>query len=360
MIGLPSGLAIWCVLLSPAFAPVDAASVDAAPVDAAPAETARPDSASEPAPTAEAISRLTRQLGSSDYATREAATEALSSRPGDALAALEDVATDSNRERGSRAIQILERWAFVDETSDEAAARTAREAEAALMRLAAQKTHLSPGNPDAQSRMLAELALIRHSATRQDRAVEAIRRLGGVVSDQGGFLGNRTRQQILAGQSRRDGFQISLIKIGPSWTGGRRGLDELLRLAHVPRFKLRIEGQPDGVERSDVTQLMALLVDTELDFTSTAALGITSDNSTPLVVTETVPGGACARAGIRKGDIVRTLDGKEVNSLNHVRGMLLAYKPGDTIPLTIDRNGRQLTIDVYLDDWSKNDAPIQR
>lgn len=56
------------------------------------------------------------------------------------------------------------------------------------------------------------------------------------------------------------------------------------------------------------------------------------------------------RAGFQRGDIILSIDGKEVNSVGDVRNAIAAHKIGDKIKVVIDREGRQETLDVTLEE----------
>ena len=56
------------------------------------------------------------------------------------------------------------------------------------------------------------------------------------------------------------------------------------------------------------------------------------------------------RANFQRGDIILSIDGKEVNSVADVRNEVAAHKVGDKVKVLIDREGRQENIDVTLDE----------
>lgn len=75
-------------------------------------------------------------------------------------------------------------------------------------------------------------------------------------------------------------------------------------------------------------------------------------------------GGAYA-AGIRKGDIIKKIDGIEVSNGAEMSGQISRYKPGDKVPVTYVRNGKENTVTVVLKnkvgnfDIVKADAAIE-
>jgi S1-C subfamily serine protease len=54
-------------------------------------------------------------------------------------------------------------------------------------------------------------------------------------------------------------------------------------------------------------------------------------------------------AGLRAGDIIIGIDGQEIDAGHPFLNMLLFdHQPGDEVELTVDRNGREITVDVTL------------
>jgi serine protease Do len=64
-------------------------------------------------------------------------------------------------------------------------------------------------------------------------------------------------------------------------------------------------------------------------------------------------GGAYA-AGIRKGDIITKIDGIEVSNGAEMQGQISRFKPGDKIPVTYLRNGKENTVTVTLKNKAGN------
>ena len=54
------------------------------------------------------------------------------------------------------------------------------------------------------------------------------------------------------------------------------------------------------------------------------------------------------RAGLQRGDVILSVEGKEVNSVAEVRAEIMAKKIGDTIKVTYDRDGKENTAEVTL------------
>ena len=56
------------------------------------------------------------------------------------------------------------------------------------------------------------------------------------------------------------------------------------------------------------------------------------------------------RAGFQRGDIILSIDDKEVNSVTDIRNEVAAHRVGDRVKVTLDRDGMQQTIEVTLDE----------
>lgn len=66
------------------------------------------------------------------------------------------------------------------------------------------------------------------------------------------------------------------------------------------------------------------------------------------------PGSAAARAGLREGDIIVAVNDVRLDYNTSLRQLLLRYKPGDTITLTVFRDGRERNIQVTLGERPAN------
>ena len=64
------------------------------------------------------------------------------------------------------------------------------------------------------------------------------------------------------------------------------------------------------------------------------------------------PGGSADRAGIKDGDIITAINGIKVGSAGSVSSLISEYSPGETVKLTVNRNGREFNADVLLDKYS--------
>ena len=65
-------------------------------------------------------------------------------------------------------------------------------------------------------------------------------------------------------------------------------------------------------------------------------------------VTEVVPGSAADDAGLEAGDVIIAIDGDEVTESSDVRDRILDKEPGDTVEITIVREGEEQTVEATL------------
>ncbi len=68
-------------------------------------------------------------------------------------------------------------------------------------------------------------------------------------------------------------------------------------------------------------------------------------------VLEVIPGQPAEEAGLRQGDIILAVDDEEVTQETPLVLLIAAHEPGDTVTLTIERDGRRLEIEVELGEW---------
>jgi serine protease Do len=98
---------------------------------------------------------------------------------------------------------------------------------------------------------------------------------------------------------------------------------------------------------------------------STAYLGVFTTDLSPedasrfdlpvdsgALVEQVVPGSAASDAGVKKGDIITALDDARVESYGDLLGALRDYAPGDTVTLTVFRDGDETNLEVTLGEKS--------
>jgi serine protease DegQ len=74
--------------------------------------------------------------------------------------------------------------------------------------------------------------------------------------------------------------------------------------------------------------------------------GIQSDHG--LIVLDVQSGTPAEQAGIKPGDVIVSVDGQQMNQVEDLIAALHKHAPGDTIPIVIERNNNQQTVQVTL------------
>lgn len=64
-----------------------------------------------------------------------------------------------------------------------------------------------------------------------------------------------------------------------------------------------------------------------------------------------VAGSPADKAGIRRGDIITHVNGKEVKDTAPLATQLNQFKPGDEVELTLVRDGKEQTVKVTLEEY---------
>jgi serine protease Do len=80
-----------------------------------------------------------------------------------------------------------------------------------------------------------------------------------------------------------------------------------------------------------------------------AALGIQLDTSAEFArVAGVEPDHAADRAGLKAGDIIRQVNGKQVDSAAQLKRTITSYQPGDKVTLVVERQGKEHTLYATL------------
>ncbi len=280
--------------------------------------------------TKEQIAQLVKDLGAAEFADREQAMRELREAGLPAVAPLKEAALSGELEVTLRAIRVLESFLTTGTLEEFEAAETALEA------------LQSTGGKSAAPR--AETVLASMGEVREKRAIAAIEKLDGSVKSEMAQLG------FAPGVQDR-----TTVILNRKWKGGEEGLKHLENLRSLRTVYL-VEGviKPDAIARLE--RKLGPTVDIMLR--GGACLGV---GGSPVdggcLVHFVNPGSAADRAGLRKGDLIVKFNGKkgskDAESLDFqgLVDLLKEQDAGDKVPITIHRDGRQLTVDVVLDEW---------
>jgi len=84
-----------------------------------------------------------------------------------------------------------------------------------------------------------------------------------------------------------------------------------------------------------------------------AGLGLSGPSATPngdagAYVQSVTGGGAADKAGIKDGDLIVSVDGTPIRSFDGLRGLISSHSPGETVTVTVVRDGQTIDIEVEL------------
>jgi serine protease Do len=83
-----------------------------------------------------------------------------------------------------------------------------------------------------------------------------------------------------------------------------------------------------------------------VDEVTAKALGLSKTGG--VIVQSLVTGGAAESAGIKEGDVILSIDGKEVNAANELQSFIARKHPGDVVTLRVFRDGKSIEKSVTL------------
>ncbi len=117
----------------------------------------------------------------------------------------------------------------------------------------------------------------------------------------------------------------------------KKVVDDLIRFGSVQRGYLGVS----FLNASDLTE----------DDKKKAGIPV---NAEGIYVSDVPTDGGAYEAGIRKGDVLKKVDNKEVATGAEMQGLISRFKPGDKIPVTYVRNGKESTVTVTLKNKAGN------
>ena len=65
-------------------------------------------------------------------------------------------------------------------------------------------------------------------------------------------------------------------------------------------------------------------------------------------IQQVTQGGPAAEAGLQAGDVVTSFDGRSIADSTELVGAIRSHEPGQTVPVTVDRGGSEVTVDLTL------------
>lgn len=76
-----------------------------------------------------------------------------------------------------------------------------------------------------------------------------------------------------------------------------------------------------------------------------------------VLIADVIKGSPAAEAGIRQGDVVVSINGKEVNDPSALQFLVSEIAPGTKVPVTVIRNGSRKSVTVTIGDLSEAEVP---
>ncbi len=104
-----------------------------------------------------------------------------------------------------------------------------------------------------------------------------------------------------------------------------------------PTFNFQLPPRPNPPNVQDTNVQGRVFLGVEFEMTAEGAL-----------VLSVVADSAAQAAGIKEGDVIQQVAGKQVQGENGLRRLLSQYAPGDEVTLTVLRNGNEREVTVTL------------
>ena len=87
--------------------------------------------------------------------------------------------------------------------------------------------------------------------------------------------------------------------------------------------------------------------------TSEIADSLALGSATGALVAQVEPDSAAAKAGIKAGDVIKSVDGKTVGTIRELTRTVAAAQPGASVQVGLWRDGKEMTVTAKLGDSSK-------
>lgn len=182
--------------------------------------------------------------------------------------------------------------------------------------------------------------------------------LGGSVTS--GIISALDREMTIDGQTMTLLQTDAAVNPGNSGGGLFNANGDLIGIVNAKSSGENVEGIGFAIPISTATDIIDELISNG-EVTSRPTLGVSLYNvedemtasqlgvdSTGVYIVQIVDGGAADNAGLRSGDRIVSVDGSEVSSASDVRAALNKHKIGESISITVERNGQTQDFDVAL------------
>jgi serine protease Do len=96
----------------------------------------------------------------------------------------------------------------------------------------------------------------------------------------------------------------------------------------------------------------------ELDRATREAFGLPAETK-GVLIGDVFKGQPADKAGIKRGDVVQSIDGKPTENANALRNLVAAIYPGKTVPVALLRNGKRLTVQIKVASRDESEGAAQ-
>ncbi|MDX1970724.1 MAG: PDZ domain-containing protein [Planctomycetaceae bacterium] len=280
------------------------------------------------------LSALIADLNSDDDAVHEHAFRELVASGAAAVPPLEATALEVRRFHRRRVMDVLEQLLLASELE------AADAAESALERMAYRaERHIA----NDASRVLFDNASFIHARA----LAQVIQGRGKELEPDTPGIPPELRADFLRITSESEGKGLV---IAGDWTGGETGL-RLIQRVH-PRDTLLVFVTPDApVTTEEIGRMTRGRKTMRVRHPQSTCLGLILDESLirgRLVAVIVFPRGPAARAGVTIGDVLVALNGEDISSREELDRELLAFRPGETVSLQMERRSAPHTFSVQL------------
>lgn len=279
------------------------------------------------------ISSWIQGLESDSFQVREESSRKLLQQGQEAINPLRELAETDRGEAAIRAVQLL---VILSENKDQ---RTSEEAAEALESL------VESDNPIILPRVQERLTVDQNR--RNARALNALVKLGAKVHYYAPELA--PRGDNLPDEPIEQVARLSYIVIGSDWKGGEEGFRLLHRIDSLPTLYVTRSVKVSEDVLLDVQEHSPFLV---IQRRGDAWLGISADTTIEsCIISEVKKGSAADLAGIRIGDMIVGIGGKEVTTFASLIDLISEKTADEEVEVEFLRGGEQEKVLVKLQAW---------
>jgi serine protease Do len=87
--------------------------------------------------------------------------------------------------------------------------------------------------------------------------------------------------------------------------------------------------------------------------TDEIASSLSLGSATGALVAQVEPDSAAQKAGVKEGDVIKTVDGKDIPTVRDLTRTIAGFAPGSTVKLGVLRDGKEQTVSAKLGDYTK-------